>query len=53
MEKHLDTIRFESRQEVQEVLLALEEWINEHPTDLKKHSVEVAIKLMDNMDMCW
>lgn len=53
MEKNLDTLKFESRQEVQEMLVALEEWKKEHPADCKIHTIDVAIKLLDNMDMCW
>ncbi len=53
MEKQLDTIRFDYRQEVQEIMLALTEWKKEHPTDSKVDTVKVAIALLDNMDMCW
>lgn len=53
MQKNNDNIQFESRREIETLMLILQEWQEEHPGDSKE---ELAQELFDNLEvlhMCW
>ena len=49
----MDTIQFESRTEIGEIIQALEEWQDEHKGDRKADTVIELIDKLDVMSMCW
>lgn len=51
MQRSLDTIQFESRDEIREVALALQEYIRRHPADAA--AARQLYDLLDIMDMEW
>ena len=53
MKKNMDKIIFESRWEIEEVMVALEEWQKTHKSDSKKETVQKLINLLDVMHMEW
>ena len=54
MKLEMDTIQFESRMEIGEIINALEEWQDLHPdTDKKAETVQELIDKLDVMSMCW
>lgn len=53
MQRNNDNIQFESRREIETLMLILMEWQKEHPADEKfDFSRELSDKL-DIMHMCW
>lgn len=53
MKLEMDTIQFESRVEIGEIIQALEEWQDEHKDDRKVDTVKKLIDKLDVMSMCW
>ena len=53
MKMNLDTIQFESRYEIRNILQALEKYQEEHPTSDIINDVKRLIDLLDVMDMNW
>ena len=54
MKLEMDTIQFESRMEIGEIINALEEWQDLHSdTDKKAKTVQELIDKLDLMSMCW
>lgn len=53
MKLKMDTIQFESRTEIGEIIQALEEWQDEHKGDRKADTVIELIDKLDVMSMCW
>lgn len=54
MKLEMDTIQFESRVEIGEIIQALEEWQDEHKDDDRKaDTVKKLIDKLDVMSMCW
>lgn len=53
MKRHLDTIQFESRAEVGEVLHAIGKYIEQNPREKKNKTLERLYRLLDIMDMEW
>lgn len=53
MKLEMDTIQFESRVEIGEIIRALEEWQDEHKDDRKADTVKELIGKLDVMSMCW
>jgi hypothetical protein len=53
MKLEMDTIQFESRAEIGEIIRALEEWQDEHKNDRKADTVKKLIDKLDVMSMCW
>lgn len=53
MKKGNDTIQFESRYEIDEVVSALDTFMEEHPNAREKESVERLKDLLDVMYMEW
>lgn len=51
MQRLLDTIQFESRDEIREIALALQEYISKHPKDAS--AARRLFDLLDVMDMEW
>lgn len=48
-----DCIQFESRREIETVMLALQEWMEERSGDSKVSSVEELFEKLEVMHMCW
>lgn len=53
MKLEMDTIQFESRTEIGEIIRALEEWQDTHKGDRKEDTVKELIGKLDVMSMCW
>ena len=53
MKLHMDSIQFESRAEIGELIKALEEWVEAHPRDKKTETVKELIGKLDVMSMSW
>lgn len=53
MKKTNDSIKFEYRIEVNEILTALETFVKEHPAEENKETVEETIKLLNKIYMDW
>lgn len=53
MKLEMDTIQFESRAEIGEIIRALEEWQDMHKGDRKEDTVKKLIDKLDVMSMCW
>lgn len=51
MQRELDTVQFESRDEIREIALALQEYIRRHPADAT--AARRLYDLLDVMDMEW
>lgn len=54
MKLELDTIQFESRNEIRTIITALEEWQEEWESKEGKNTiVQELINKLETMDMCW
>ena len=53
MNLNMDIIQFESRQEIGEIIKALEEWQENHKRDSKSDTVKELINKLDIMSMNW
>ena len=53
MNLNMDSIQFESRREIGEIILALEEWYKEHKNDTKSETVKELLDKLDVMSMTW
>ena len=53
MERNMDKIQFESRYEIDEVVSALETFLQEHPNAREKETVKRLADLLDVMYMQW
>jgi len=53
MKMNMDTIQFENRTEIGELIIALEEWQEDHKTDGKNRVVQELIDKLDAMCMSW
>lgn len=53
MQKTNDSIIFEDRQELGDVIRILEEWMKEHPRDQKKETAQKLFNLVDVIEMSW
>lgn len=51
MQRDLDTVQFETRDEVRQIALALQEYISRHPSDAS--AAKRLYDLLDIMDMEW
>ena len=49
----MDTIKFESRQEISDIIFALEQWQDAHPTASEMQSVKELVNKLDVMEMSW
>ena len=53
MQLDLSTVTFDTRQEVRDVLTALDEYIKNHKKDTLKPAVQELADLLDYLDMSW
>lgn len=53
MKKNMDTIQFESRAEVGEIIRVLEEYIDAYPKEKDNQTVKELYHLLDVMEMEW
>lgn len=53
MKLNMDSIQFESRYEIGEIIQALEEWQESHKKDQKSETVQELIGKLDAMSMSW
>lgn len=53
MKVYMDSIQFESRYEIGEIIKALEEWQTAHKDDSKADTVHEMICKLDIMSMNW
>lgn len=53
MKKNLDTIQFESRAEVGELMKVLEKYVDAYPKEKDNMTVKELYNLLDVMDMEW
>jgi hypothetical protein len=53
MELSYDSVQFESRAEIGEIIRALEEWKATHKDDPKMETVQELINRLDVMSMSW
>ena len=53
MQKTNDSVVFESRDELCDVIRVLESWMDDHPEDEKKTNVRKLLKLLDAIEMSW
>ena len=51
MQRSLDTIQFETRDEIREIAIALQEFIRRHPSDAD--TARRLFDLLDIMDLEW
>lgn len=53
MQKNNDNIQFESRREIETLMLILQEWQKDHPRDQKNDLAQELFDDLDIMHMCW
>ena len=53
MKLNMDSIQFESRSEIGEIIRVLEEWQESHKKDSKSEIVKELIDKLDVMNMSW
>lgn len=53
MKKNMDTIQFETRTEVEEVMKILEKYVDAYPREKDNETVKKLYNLFDVMDMEW
>ena len=53
MEGHYDSIQFETRAEIGEVIQALKEWKDVHKNDSKMETIQELIDRLDIISMSW
>lgn len=53
MQKNLDTIQFESRHEIQEIMKMIDKYIKQNPEEKNNKTLERFFDLLDVMDMEW
>ena len=53
MKLNMDSIQFENRSEIDDIILALEEWKKSHVKDNKSETVQELINKLDSMYMSW
>jgi len=53
MQKNNDNIQFESRREIETLMLILQEWQEEHPGDNKEEFAQELLDDLDTIHMCW
>jgi hypothetical protein len=53
MKLEMDTIKFEYRSEVDNVSVALQEWLDKHKTDEKANNVKELIDKLETLYMSW
>lgn len=52
MQLEMDTIKFESKNEIEQIMVALEEYLNRH-SEKDCRAVERLVDLLDTMHMSW
>ena len=53
MQKFKDTIQFESRAELQELMRVIDEYVKQNPKEKSNKTLERFFDLLDIMDMEW
>lgn len=53
MQKNMDTIQFETRAEVEEVLEAIGKYVKAFPKEKDNQTLKTLYELLDVMDMTW
>ncbi len=53
MQKELDTIKFEYRYEVQELMKVIDKYVKQNPSEKENRTLERFFDLLDSMDMEW
>lgn len=53
MQKNLDTIQFESRYEIQEIMKMIDKYVKQNPEEKNNKTLERFFDLLDLMDMEW
>lgn len=53
MQKNNDNIQFESRREIETLMLILQEWQEEHPGDAKEELAQELFDDLEAMHMGW
>lgn len=53
MKKSLDTIKFESRSELEELMKAINKYIKQNPSEKDNRTLERLYDLLDTMHMEW
>lgn len=53
MERRMDTIKFENRREVQELIKMIDKYMKQNPKEKENKTLERFFDLLDVMDMEW
>ena len=53
MQKHMDTIQFENRQEIGAVMDAINKYVEQNPKEKDNEVLQELYNLLDVMDMEW
>lgn len=53
MKKNMDTIQFEYRAEIQELMVAIDKYMKQNPTEKENQTLKRFFDLLDIMDMEW
>lgn len=53
MQKELDTVKFEYRYEVQELMKVINRYVEQNPSEKENKTLERFFDLLDVMDMEW
>lgn len=53
MTKEMDTIRFESREELQKLMKVIDTYVKQNPAEKKNKTLERFFTLIDIMEMEW
>ncbi len=53
MEKDMDTIQFEHRYEVQDLMNVIDKYVKQNPTEKDNETLKRFFDLLDIMDMEW
>ena len=53
MKQNNDTIKFEYRAEVQELMKVINRYVKQNPEEKKNEILKEFFEKLDDMDMCW
>lgn len=53
MKKNMDTIQFESRLEIQEIMKVVDKFVKQNPKEKNNKTLERFFNLLDVMEMEW
>ena len=53
MQQNMDTIKMESRREIEDLMVALDQYVKDHPKERETKTVQELFHILDVMHMTW